>query len=49
MGFFRNSGGNGGNGGDQNPPKQSKEVDKQQAKEHYQKEADKLAQEQEDE
>lgn len=39
--------GNGGNGGQQDDPKQSKEVEKQQAKDHYEKEAEKLAQEEE--
>lgn len=42
----RRDSGNGGNGGN-DQTKQSKEVEKQQAKDHYQKEADKLAQEEE--
>lgn len=43
----RRGSGNGGNGGQNDNTKQSKEVEKQQAKDHYQKEADKLAQEEE--
>lgn len=43
----RRGSGNGGNGGQENDPKQSKEVEKQQTKDHYQKEADKLASEEE--